>query len=79
MTDSLEESLLEHALGIAQYSPSGEIWAGLCTAAPSEDGTYTEFSASGYSRQPVTFDEADGATVRNGLPLWFGPAPSPSG
>ncbi|MBI1901230.1 MAG: hypothetical protein HYS13_08985 [Planctomycetia bacterium] len=79
ITNYLEEALLKHALGIAQYSPSGEIWAGLCTAVPSEEGTYTEFSASGYSRQPVTLDEADGATIRNGLPVWFGPAPSPSG
>lgn len=52
MTRYLQKKLLDHTLGIAEYTMPTELWGSLHTASPTESGSFDdEISDTGYSRQ----------------------------
>src|SRR5512137_1802616 len=53
-TDYMEDAILKGFFGGAAYpATNATVWVGLSTAAPNDDGTVTEISASGYARVAV--------------------------
>lgn len=64
-TNYLEHRVLDHLFGAQTYTPSGTLYVGLSTTAPSEDGTgFSEPpSASGYARASVTNNKTNWSTA----------------
>ena len=54
----LELKVLDHFLGTASTTAPSAVYLSLHTANPDEDGSGTEVSGNGYSRQAVTFAAA---------------------
>ncbi len=64
----LELKVLDHFLGTASTSAPSNVYLSLHTANPDEDGSGTEVSGSGYSRNVVTFASASsGSTASNSV------------
>lgn len=53
-SDYLEEALLNHVFGSADYSPPATIYAALFTATPSDSGGGTEVTGGSYARVAIT-------------------------
>jgi hypothetical protein len=51
----LEGKLIEHVLRNTAYTSPSAVYLSLHTANPDEDGSGTEVSGNGYSRQAITF------------------------
>lgn len=66
-TNYLEDAVLDHVLGTGAYTQP-DIYVGLYTAAPNDNGGGTEVSGGSYAREAVaTWDAAvDGATANTG-------------
>lgn len=74
LTNSLEESLLNHVLRNSAYTPAATVYLALFTAvADGEAGTVTEVSTSGtgYARQAITFSAASARRIANSASLAF--------
>lgn len=59
----LELKVLDHFLGTASTSAPSNVYLSLHTANPDEDGSGTEVSGNGYSRNVVTFASASGGSA----------------
>jgi hypothetical protein len=59
----LELKVLDHFLGTASTSAPANVYLSLHTANPDEDGSGTEVSGNGYSRNIVTFASASGGSA----------------
>ncbi|PZO81593.1 MAG: hypothetical protein DI629_03390 [Mesorhizobium amorphae] len=54
----LENKLLDHALGVANFVRPTNLYAALHTADPGENGAVAEIVGNGYARQAVSFGAA---------------------
>jgi hypothetical protein len=79
--DYLEDELLDHVLGGADYARPATVYVGLYTVAPTDAGGGTEVSGNNYSRVAVTnnatnFPASSGGAKANGTAVTFA---TPSG
>lgn len=80
-SDYLENELLDHWLGGADYTRAATVYVALFTAAPSDSGGGTEVSGNAYARAAVTnnateWPAASGGSKSNANAITF---TSPSG
>lgn len=59
LTDAAEKAILDHILGVAPMTAPAQVYLGLFTAAPGEEGGGTEVSGGGYARVAVGFSAAE--------------------
>lgn len=72
ITDYLRTALLNHALGVATFTPPTTVWAGLFAALPSTSaGGGTEVSAADYLRVATTWNLAAVGSISNSLQIRF--------
>lgn len=71
MSDYLENAFLDHFLGTSSTSSPTTIYVALHTADPTDAGTGTEVSGSGYARQSIAFDAASSGTASNSSAIEF--------
>lgn len=71
MSDYLEDAFLDHFLGTSSTSSPATIYVGLHTADPTDAGTGTEVSGSGYARQSIAFDASSSGTASNSAAVEF--------
>lgn len=74
LSNYAENALINHLLRNTPLTPPATVYLALFTAlTDAEAGTGTEVAATGYARQPVSFDApTDGATA-NAADVEFGP------
>lgn len=65
LSNFLENELLDHSLGTAAYTAPSAVYLALFTSDPTDAGSGTEVSGSGYSRQEIAFGAASGGTASN--------------
>ena len=75
-SDFLENELLDHVFGSADYTPPATVYVALYTTAPSDSGGGVEVSAGGYARVAVAnnatqFPAASGGQKSNGQAITF--------
>lgn len=78
-SDYLENEILDHILGGADYSRPAIVYLALCTAAPTDastGSTITEATYTGYARKAITnnstnFPAASGGAKSNGAEIAF--------
>ena len=61
----LENKLLDHTLGTASFTMPSTVYLACFTSDPTDAGSGTEVSGSGYSRQAITFGAASGGSTTN--------------
>ena len=71
MSDYLENAFLDHFLGTSSTSAPAAVYVGLHTADPTDAGTGTEVSGSGYARQSMAFGAASSGTASNSAAVEF--------
>ena len=74
MSNYLENEILDHVLGTGSYTMPSQVYLGLAVASLGEDGSGTELSGNGYSRQAIDFDAASGGTTDNSADVTFSAA-----
>lgn len=57
-TDYLENKLLDHAFAGTAYTPPATVYLALFLSTPTDSGTGTEVTGSGYARQALTLTAA---------------------
>lgn len=65
ISDFLRTALLNHALGVAPYTPPTTIWAALYITPPTSAGGGGEVSASGYARVTTSWEVASLGEIAN--------------
>ena len=80
-SDYLEDELLDHVLGGADYARPATVYVGLYTAAPTDAGGGTEVAGNNYARVSVTnnatnWPASSGGAKANGTAITFA---TPSG
>ena len=80
-SDYLEDELLDHVLGGADYTRPATVYVGLFTAAPTDAGGGTEVSGNNYARvsvtnNPTNWPASSGGAKSNGTAVTFA---TPSG
>ena len=65
LSNYLENELLDHALGTGAFTAPSNVYLALFTSDPTDAGSGTEVSGSGYSRQLITFGASSGGTASN--------------
>ena len=70
----LELKILDHALGTASYTAPSNVYVGLFTSDPTDEGTGTEVSGNGYARQEATFSAAASGSASTDATITFDPA-----
>jgi len=71
-TDYLENELLDHVLNGLAYTPPSDIYVGLFTTMPNDDGTGgVEVSGGSYARELVVFTVASAGQVANNGAVTF--------
>jgi hypothetical protein len=65
MSNYLENELLDHTLGTGSWTMPTTIYLALFTSNPTDAGSGTEVSGSGYARQAVTFGAAASGSATN--------------
>lgn len=65
MTNYLENALVNHVLRATPFTSPTNIYIGLFTSGPQEDGSGTEVSGGSYERQLVTFSAPNNGTTYN--------------
>ena len=71
-TDFLENELLDHVLSNLAYTPPANVYVGLFTVMPADDGTGgTEVSGGSYARESATFTVAAAGQVSNNGAVTF--------
>ena len=67
LTDAAENLILDHFLGVTNYSFDNTVFVALYTVAPTDSTAGTEVTGGSYARQPITFSAASaGATSNTG-------------
>lgn len=64
-SDYLEDNILDHITGNATFSAPGTLYLALFTSDLADDGSGTEVSGSGYSRQTVAFGSSSSGLASN--------------
>jgi len=72
----LENALLKHILGIAQYSPPTNLKLGLSTTTPLENGSGITEPTGNYARTTITFDSSSNGIISNNSIINFPQATS---
>lgn len=68
----LENKLLDHVLGVAEYTPPATVYLGLSTADPTDDASgLAEPSGNGYVRKAITFGAAASRKVTQSAQVSF--------
>lgn len=76
-SDALENDVLDHMLGVSQWSYSAaQRTIGLHTGDPGEDGSANEVTGGSYARQNVTFSAATGGLTSNTGTVTFSGMPA---
>lgn len=70
-SDYLEAKVLDHVLRNTAYTPPTTVYMSLHTENPDEDGSGTELSGNGYSRQAITFAAASNGEIANSAAVEF--------
>lgn len=65
ISNYLENELLDHALGTGAWTTPAAVYLALFTSDPTDAGSGTEVSGSGYARQAIAFGAASGGTAAN--------------
>jgi len=66
ITDYLEDALLDHVMGVTQLASGTTVYAGLCSANPTDTGAVGEIAGGAYARTALTFGSAStGGTITN--------------
>lgn len=84
-TDYLELEVLDQLFGGLDYLEGANVWLGLSTTTPSDDGTnFTEPSGNGYARPPfannkTTWTTAAAGALSNAIEMAFAAATGPWG
>ena len=71
MSNYLETAFLDHFLGRAATSAPSNVYVSLWTSDPTDGGSGTEVSASGYARKAITWDAASGGSIANAAVVDF--------
>ena len=76
MSDYLEDKILDHVLGGADYARPATVYLALYTAAPTDAGGGTEVSGGSYARKSVTnnatnFPASSGGSKSTGAAITF--------
>lgn len=61
----LENKLLDHFLGTAEFTMPNPVYCSLHSADPAEDASGAEISGNGYARQQMDFDAASAGSAAN--------------
>src|SRR5690554_6039558 len=70
-SDYLEAKVLDHVLRNTAYTSPISVYMSLHTENPDEDGSGTELSGNGYSRQAITFAAASNGEIANSAAVEF--------
>ena len=65
LTNTAENLILDHFLGVAAYTFDSTVFAGLYTVAPTDSTAGTEVTGGSYARQAITFSAASGGATSN--------------
>jgi uncharacterized iron-regulated membrane protein len=65
LTNTAENLILDHFLGVAAYTFDSTVFAGLYTVAPTDSTAGTEVTGGSYVRQAITFSAASGGATSN--------------
>lgn len=76
LSNYLERKLLNHSLGHISYTAPEEVYIGLFTTLPDDTVAGVEPTGIGYSRQLVTWGNADDTGILNATSITFGTAGS---
>jgi hypothetical protein len=71
MSNYLETAFLDHFLGRAATSAPSNVYVSLWTSDPTDAGSGTEVSASGYARQAITWNAASSGAITNAAVVDF--------
>lgn len=71
ISDYLRTALLNHALGVATYTPPTTVWAALFTSPPASSGGGTEVATSDYVRVGTVWGLAAVGSISNSLDIRF--------
>jgi len=71
MSDYLEDAFLDHFLGTTSTSSPTNVYIGLHTADPTDDGSGAEVSGNGYARQIMDFGASSSGTASNSSAVEF--------
>jgi len=75
MSNYLENEILDHVLGTGSFTSPATVYVGLFTSDPTDAGSGTEASGSGYAREAASFGAASSGSASNDAEINFG-APS---
>ena len=67
----LANKLLDHALGVNEFTMPGTVYVALNTSDPTAAGDDTEYSGGGYERYAAPFDSAIDAATSNSEAITF--------
>jgi len=70
-SDYLGDKVLDHVLGVASYTAPANLYIGLFTSSPGDDGSGTEVSGGSYARKLITFAAASGNQSANSNEITF--------
>lgn len=65
LSNYAENELLDHLLGTGAFTSPSTVYLALFTSDPTDAGSGTEVSGSGYARQACAFGAASGGTASN--------------
>ena len=65
LTNTAENLILDHFLGVAAYTFDSTVFVGLYTVAPTDSTSGTEVTGGSYARQAITFAAASGGATSN--------------
>lgn len=71
MSNYLENAIVNVTLRGIEYTSPSTVYAALYTSDPTDAGTGTEVSGSGYARQPAQFGAPTNGTVSNSADIIF--------
>jgi len=65
LTNTAENLILDHFLGVTAYTFDSTVFVGLYTVAPTDSTSGTEVTGGSYARQAITFAAASGGATSN--------------
>ena len=65
LTNTAENLILAHFLGVTAYTFDSTVFVGLYTVAPTDSTSGTEVTGGSYARQAITFAAASGGATSN--------------
>lgn len=71
LTNTAENLILDHFLGVTAYTFDSTVFVGLYTVAPTDSTSGTEVTGGSYARQAITFAAASGGATSNTTDIDF--------